>query len=172
MRSFLEWVVRPEFVSWAPGTQHLTARVNLRSCCPVRCSSNLRCMRTALSRCLQEWGTNAHVCAASAAMTTGRMDIAFEELDAAENNKAPTASNVVAVVARATWISAERGALYKRLRLFWSLLLMSVLCRSSTDARSSSTVAPDPFAATIGCCCTGRSVRAKARQVHRSVKCF
>ena len=31
---------------------------------------------------VQKWEANAHVCAASAAMATGRQDIAFEELDA------------------------------------------------------------------------------------------
>ena len=74
-------------------------------------------MRIVLPCCLQEWETNAHVCAASAAMTTGRTDIAFEELDAAANTKASAPNHMVALVARATWMSADRGALYTNLRL-------------------------------------------------------
>jgi hypothetical protein len=47
-----------------------------------------------------------------------------------------------------------------------------VLRRSSTNARSSSIVAPEPFAATISRCCAGRRVRAKARAPRRSIECF
>ena len=61
---------------------------------------------------VQKWESNAHVCAASAAMATGRQDIAFEELDAATNDAVP--SNVVALLARATWMSATRGVLVRK----------------------------------------------------------
>ena len=61
----------------------------------------------------QSWEPNAHICAASAAMASGRRDIAFEELDTAVK-AAP--KNVVALVARATWMSATRGRLCERAR--------------------------------------------------------
>ena len=61
---------------------------------------------------VQKWAANAHVCAASAAMASGREYIAFEELAAATNDAVP--SNVVALLARATWMSATRGTLEKQ----------------------------------------------------------
>ena len=139
------------------------------------CSNNLRRMRTVLLCWLQDWETNAHVCAASAAMTTGRRDIAFEELDAAANNKAPAPINMVALVARATWMSADRGALYQVCvcsGVATDALPLCVLRRSSRNARRSPIVAPEPFAATISRCCAGRRVRAKARAPRRSIECF
>eukprot|EP01046_Picozoa_sp_COSAG06_P012833 COSAG06_NODE_764_length_12486_cov_190.016630_16_plen_88_part_00 len=58
---------------------------------------------------MQNWEPNAHVCAASAAIATQEKssDAAFEHLDAAVK-AAP--NHVVALIARATWLSATRGA--------------------------------------------------------------
>lgn len=130
------------------------------------CSNSLRCTLNAAPHCLQKWQTNAHVCAASAAMATGRKDIAFKELDAA-NDAVPT--DVVGLVARATWMSATRGAVVRpHLPAVVALTALPVLHRPSTNARSSSIVASEPFAtATTSCCCACRSVGTKTRQVYR-----
>lgn len=85
-----------------------------------------------MPHCLQKLETNAHICAASAAMATGRKDIAFKELDAG-NNANP--NDVVGLVARATWMSATRGAAVRpHIPAVVALTALPALHRPSTNA--------------------------------------